>query len=108
MASSDAPSPRLLRLSPRDNIAVATGTLSAGQAVRCDEATIELLDAAPVGHKVAVLPICKGDKVIKFGCPIGSATSDIAIGQHVHTHNLKSDYITAHGRDAVRIREIRS
>jgi hypothetical protein len=25
--------------------------------------------------------------------PIGSATQDIAVGEHVHLHNMKSDYI---------------
>ena len=40
------------------------------------------------GHKYALSPIKKGEFVIKYGNPIGRATKDIAVGEHVHTHNL--------------------
>ena len=43
------------------------------------------------GHKYALYPIKKGENVIKYGSPIGHATADIEIGQHVHTHNLKTN-----------------
>jgi len=39
-------------------------------------------------HKYARRKIKKGEKVIKYGCPIGTATKDIEISEHVHTHNL--------------------
>jgi len=42
---------------------------------------------------VAIRPIGPGEKVLKYGCPIGSATEPIQPGQHVHTHNLRSDYL---------------
>ncbi len=47
----------------------------------------------PLGHKIAARDIAAGEKIIKYGAPIGSAIRDIASGEHVHTHNLKSDYI---------------
>ena len=34
--------------------------------------------------------IKKGEKVIKYGEPIGQATRDIKKGEHVHVHNIKS------------------
>lgn len=43
------------------------------------------------GHKYAVQYIKKGDMVIKYGMPIGHAICDINIGEHVHTHNLKTN-----------------
>lgn len=43
------------------------------------------------GHKYAVCPIKKGENVIKYGFPIGHALSDIEKGEHVHTHNLKTN-----------------
>ena len=43
------------------------------------------------GHKYAIKPIAKGENVIKYGMPIGHATADIAIGEHVHTHNLATN-----------------
>jgi (2R)-sulfolactate sulfo-lyase subunit alpha len=44
----------------------------------------------PIGHKVALLDIKKGDTVIKYGQDIGKAVADIKKGEHVHTHNLKT------------------
>ena len=43
------------------------------------------------GHKYAIKDIKKGENVIKYGCPIGHATEDIKSGDHVHTHNLKTN-----------------
>ena len=43
------------------------------------------------GHKYAIRPIAKGENVIKYGMPIGHATADIAVGDHVHTHNLATN-----------------
>lgn len=40
------------------------------------------------GHKVALQTISAGEKVIKYGYPIGVATEDIPAGAHVHSHNL--------------------
>ena len=37
--------------------------------------------------------IAEGEKVLKFGVPIGSAVRAILPGEHVHVHNIKSDYI---------------
>lgn len=41
-------------------------------------------------HKYALRNIKKGEKIIKYGFPIGVATQDISEGEHVHTHNLKT------------------
>ena len=43
------------------------------------------------GHKYARRAIAKGENVIKYGNPIGHATCDIAVGEHVHTHNVKTN-----------------
>lgn len=44
----------------------------------------------PAGHKFALKEIAKGEYVIKYGEIIGKATQDIACGEWVHTHNVKS------------------
>jgi (2R)-sulfolactate sulfo-lyase subunit alpha len=44
----------------------------------------------PIGHKVALVDIKKGDTVIKYGQDIGKAVANIAKGEHVHVHNLKT------------------
>ena len=43
------------------------------------------------GHKYALCEIKAGENVIKYGSPIGHATADIAVGEHVHTHNVKTN-----------------
>ena len=43
------------------------------------------------GHKYALCDISKGENVIKYGNPIGHATEDIKKGEHIHTHNMKTN-----------------
>ena len=43
------------------------------------------------GHKYALRDISCGENVIKYGQSIGHATCDIAVGEHVHTHNVKTN-----------------
>jgi altronate dehydratase len=78
-------------ISARDNVATALDALAAGQLLRFDTATVTVTEAIPRGHKVALRPIRAGDAVLKYGSAIGTATSDIAAGAHVHTHNVASD-----------------
>lgn len=42
------------------------------------------------GHKYALKDIARGEKVIKYGYPIGIASEDIKEGDHIHSHNLKT------------------
>ncbi|MGQ0664597.1 MAG: UxaA family hydrolase [Pseudomonadota bacterium] len=57
-----------------------------------DNSTLRLkaLDPVPLGHKIALTDIRKGDTVLKYGHDIGRAVAAIAKGRHVHTHNLKT------------------
>ena len=43
------------------------------------------------GHKYAVCDIKAGENIIKYGNPIGHATQDIKCGEHVHSHNMKTN-----------------
>ena len=57
--------------------------------------TINKLDNVEInledGHKYALRDIKCGENVIKYGQPIGHATEDIKVGDHVHTHNVKTN-----------------
>ena len=44
----------------------------------------------PIGHKIALLDLKKGDTATKYGEDIGKIVADIAQGEHVHTHNCKT------------------
>lgn len=43
------------------------------------------------GHKYAERDIKAGENIIKYGQPIGHAVTDIKAGEHVHTHNMKTN-----------------
>jgi len=56
------------------------------------DATIKLkaLDAIPLGHKIALKDIKKGDTILKYGHDIGRAVATIGKGRHAHVHNVKT------------------
>lgn len=74
-------------INPIDNVAVVLRPFSKGEVVE----NITLSEDIPQAHKVALKPIKKGENVIKYGSPIGHATMDIHVGEHVHTHNVATN-----------------
>jgi hypothetical protein len=82
----------VIRLSPEDNVAVATRKLPRGSVL--GGLYLIAQEEIPLGHKVALRPITVGEAVLKFGVPIGRATRTIMPGELVHVHNIRSDYIT--------------
>ena len=88
--SVDRHAPPAIVLDARDNVAVATTELAAGADVRVAGHTVTLCDPIPVGHKFALGPIAEGGHVLKYGEVIGTTTSAIAAGGHVHVHNVVS------------------
>lgn len=81
----------------RDTVGVAVVEgIKAGQElvgwVMEDDSTIKVkaLNDIPIGHKVATSGIKNGDTIIKYGFDIGKAVADIKVGEHAHTHNIKT------------------
>jgi SAF domain len=91
-------SPYLLRLSPLDNVLVVVKGITEGQMLEVEGQQITAQKTIPFGHKLAARALRPGEKIIKFGMPIGSSTTAIQPGEHVHTHNLQSDYLPSFGR----------
>ena len=54
------------------------------------EKNVAAREAVPAWHKVAVKPVKAGGGVYKYGSVIGVALKDIAEGEHVHVHNMRS------------------
>ena len=84
--------PRLMLLSPGDSVYILRDQIAPGEAVMVDGVAVAYPQALGLGHKIARLPMAAGDRVIKYGASIGRASRAIAPGDHVHLHNLKSDY----------------
>jgi len=80
----------VLRLDPRDDVAVALRPLAAGESVEIDGHPVTIAEEVPHGHKIALHAMAAGDKVHKFGWPIGVLTAPVAAGAHVHSHNLST------------------
>lgn len=80
-----------IRIHQNDNVAVALVPLSRGTTIELDSSSILLTEDIPQGHKFALSAIAAEDSVIKYGSPIGHATVDIAPGDWVHTHNIKTN-----------------
>jgi altronate dehydratase small subunit len=91
--------PRVLILAPGDNVAIAKSDIAAGTALQVMGRTVTLKTAMETGHKFAFINVAKGERVTKYGAPIGVATQDIAPGESMHIHNITSDYIPTYTLD---------
>ncbi len=81
-----------IRLHPKDNVAVVIKALKAGDkvlGVAGDK--LKATQDVPKNHKVALIAIPAGAKIIKYGETIGMASEPITPGDWVHTHNLKAE-----------------
>jgi (2R)-sulfolactate sulfo-lyase subunit alpha len=89
--------PHFLVHSPKDNVGVVVveglkaGTAMLGVITETDTTlTLQARQDIPIGHKVALAPLKKGDTVIKYGEDIGRMAVDVGAGEHVHVQNLKT------------------
>jgi len=89
--------PHLLVHEKKDTVGVVVVEgLKAGTDMTCvvtaDNSSFKLkakMDV-PIGHKIALVDIKKGDTVLKYGQDIGKAVANIRQGEHAHVHNLKT------------------
>lgn len=71
----------------KDNVMVLLEDAAKGSVVN----DITLLSDIVKGHKVALKDIEENEDIIKYGSPIGHATTCIKKGEHVHTHNVATN-----------------
>jgi|SRR4029079_5210076 (2R)-sulfolactate sulfo-lyase subunit alpha len=89
--------PHFLVHSPKDNVGVIVveglraGTDMLGVITETDKTMkLKSKDDIPIGHKVALKALKKGDTVIKYGEDIGRMVADANVGEHIHVKNLKT------------------
>ena len=81
---------KLIRITDKDNVAVALSPIVKGDVLNIDNLTITATMDITAGHKISLFDIKKGEPVIKYGYPIGYAKEDIPVGSAVHTFNVKT------------------
>ncbi|HEX2529704.1 MAG TPA: UxaA family hydrolase [Geminicoccus sp.] len=91
--------PRLLLLDDQDDIMVVIAPIRRGETMEVDGLRVQATADIGLGHKVARRPLAPGAQVHKYGVPIGSVTKPIAVGEHVHVHNLASNYTPTYTLD---------
>ena len=84
---------RVLLLRPHDNCLIACAPIAAGTRLMLDGGEITVAQNVALGHKIARQALRAGDKVLRCDAVIGSVTRDVAPGEHLHLHNLQSDYL---------------
>ena len=79
-----------IKINENDNVIVALKELTAGETILAGTKEVTARETIPAGHKMAIRDIAAGAEVIKYGFRIGNAKENIAAGQWVHVHNLKT------------------
>ncbi len=83
------------QISNSDNVATALSELQPGKVwIQDSEQKTEMtaVEMIPAGHKISLKTIEEGEKIIKYGVPIGEAICHIPKGTWVHLHNIRSLY----------------
>lgn len=94
VAAGDS-APHFLVHDEGDHVGVAVQDVEPGRrrAVYMDsgrQVEVEVLEAVPLGHKVALADLAEGGDVLEYRARIGLARSAIQRGQMVHVHNVRS------------------
>jgi len=93
MAANDA---RLLLLHPDDDVLITAANIDADETILVEGEWLKAPRRLTLGHKISRAWIAAGATIRKYGAPIGRASADIAKGEHVHVHNLTSNYTKTH------------
>ncbi|MGH1479453.1 MAG: galactarate dehydratase [Geminicoccales bacterium] len=78
--------PRLIRIDPRDNVAVVAN--NGGLPGESEVGGLTLTEDVPQAHKVALIALQAGDPVVRYGVVIGHAARPIPAGSWVNEANL--------------------
>ena len=95
-----------IRIHPADDVAIACSQLLPGTVLTSLGVTVTGL--VPPGHKVALRALAAGQPVRRYNQVIGHTSAAVAIGAHVHSHNLRFaafERAAEVGADAVPVRQ---
>jgi (2R)-sulfolactate sulfo-lyase subunit alpha len=87
---------RALAHKSTDDVAVAVADLQPGEELVIQSLeggkshSVKLLEAVPLGHKVALKDLKEGHIVIEYGEKVGRMTRAVKKGGYVHVHNIRT------------------
>jgi altronate hydrolase len=85
---------KAILLNPADDVMIAKANIPAGTIIEDGGTRVEVRQDIRAGHKIARRPAKSGAPVRRYGQIIGFATQNIAVGDHVHVHNLAVGELT--------------
>lgn len=80
-----------IKINSLDNVIVALADLTKGTVLKLDDCEIVLKEDIKRGHKIAAKALAENENIIKYGAPIGHAVKKIEAGEHIHSHNVKTN-----------------
>jgi altronate dehydratase small subunit len=87
------------RINADDNVATLLGDADEGVEIMVRgegrACSVRSSNMVRVGHKIALRALQAGERIVKYGFPIGEATQTILVGEWVHLHNCHSLYDVA-------------
>jgi len=83
-----------IRIDADDNVVTVVEEAGPGDDIcfAAEDGPRRITPAGPIpsGHKVALADVEPGEKIVKYGQTIGTASCRIRQGEHVHDHNVRS------------------
>lgn len=81
----------IVKIHPRDNVAVALKDMSMSEQLSVEGTEIVLKEDIPGKHKVALANLEKGSEILMYGILVGKATRKIQKGEVISTENTTHD-----------------
>ena len=82
---------RCLMIHPKDTVVMVLEDARKGDTVQTPKGEITLQEDVEFAHKVSIVPLKKGESVIKYGEEIGYMLVDAPAGTWIHYHNMGCD-----------------
>lgn len=91
---------KVLRIHPKDNVAVALTNLKKGEEVTAADQRVILISDISAKHKFALADLAPGGEVVMYGVLVGKAARPIRKGELISTQNLRHDAALVKGKSA--------
>ena len=81
----------MIKINPKDTVVVCLRPMRKGEIVEVDGKAIGVRQDIPAGHKLLIKDTKQDENIIKYGYPIGHASTDLKAGDWVNENNLKTN-----------------